>query len=154
MSTVLHIFTASDRGAPMVSSQSVMLRAGKGIEGDRYFMAANRKGPDNELTLIEMENIDAFNAAFGTQLAPEAPRRNIVTTGVRLNDLCGRQFTVGSLLLEGIELCEPCRLFKIRTDPRTLKFFEGKGGLRARVLSSGVLVVGAHIDTAGEQTQA
>jgi uncharacterized cupin superfamily protein len=141
--TVLHIFTAPERGVPMVSSQSVMVREGKGIEGDRYFKASNRKGPDNELTLIEIEHIEAFNSTFGTHLSPDAPRRNIVTSGIRLNDLCGRQFQAGPLLLEGLELCEPCRLFKIRTDPRTLKFFEGKGGLRARVLSGGVLEVGA-----------
>jgi MOSC domain-containing protein YiiM len=133
----------------MVSSQSVMVHAGKGIEGDRYFKPSNRKGPDNELTLIEMENIDAFNSAFGTQLSPDAPRRNIVTSGVRLNDLCGHQFKVGPILLEGIELCEPCRLFKVRTDPRTLTVFEGKGGLRTRVISGGVLEVGATINTVG-----
>ena len=133
----------------MVSSPSVMVRPGKGIEGDRYFKPSNRKGPGNELTLIEIENIDAFNSAFGTHLTPDAPRRNIVTAGVRLNDLCGRQFTAGPLLLEGLELCEPCRLFKIRTDPRTLEFFEGRGGLRARVLSGGVLEVGASIGMVG-----
>ncbi len=126
----------------MVSSPSVMLRAGEGIVGDRYAKASNRKGPDNELTLIEAENIEAFNATFGTHLSMDAPRRNLVTRGVRLNDLCGKRFTAGGLLLEGIELCEPCRLFKIRTDPRTLEFFAGKGGLRARVLSTGVLKVG------------
>jgi MOSC domain-containing protein YiiM len=133
----------------MVSSESVMVRADKGIEGDRYFKAPNRKGPDYQLTLIELENIDAFNATFGTQLSPDAPRRNIVTSGVRLNDLSGRQFNVGPLLLEGLELCEPCRLFKVRTDPRTLKFFEGKGGLRTRVLTGGVLKVGDLINTVG-----
>ena len=132
----------------MVSSPNVMVQEGKGIVGDRYFKASNRKGPDYQLSLIEREAIDAFNAQFGTRLLPEAPRRNIVTTGVRLNDLCGRQFRVGPILLEGLELCEPCRLFKIRTDPRTLKFFEGRGGLRTRILSSGVLEVGALIDTA------
>jgi MOSC domain-containing protein YiiM len=147
--TVLHIFTAPERGAPMVSSQSVMVRADKGIEGDRYFKASNRKGPDYQLTLIELENIDAFNTTFGTQLTPDAPRRNIVTSGIRLNDLCGRQVNVGTLLLEGIELCEPCRLFRVRTDPRTLEFFEGKGGLRTRVLTGGVLNVGALINTVG-----
>jgi len=133
----------------MVSSQSVMVREGQGIVGDRYFKATNRKGPDYQLSLIELENIDAFNAEFGAQLTPDAPRRNIVTSGVRLNDLCGRQFQVGPLLLEGLELCEPCRLFKVRTDPRTLKFFEGKGGLRTRVLTGGVLEVGALIKTVG-----
>ena len=133
----------------MVSSQSVMVREGRGIVGDRYFKATNRKGPDYQLSLIELENIDAFNAEFGAQLTPDAPRRNIVTSGVRLNDLCGRQFQVGPLLLEGLELCEPCRLFKVRTDPRTLKFFEGKGGLRTRVLTGGVLEVGALIKNVG-----
>jgi len=126
-----------------------MVREGQGIVGDRYFKATNRKGPDYQLSLIELENIDAFNAEFGAQLTPDAPRRNIVTSGVRLNDLCGRQFQVGPLLLEGLELCEPCRLFKVRTDPRTLKFFEGKGGLRTRVLTGGVLEVGALIKTVG-----
>ena len=133
----------------MVSSQSVMVQEGKGIVGDRYFKASNRKGPDYQLSLIELENIDAFNAEFGTRLLPDAPRRNIVTTGVRLNDLVGHQFRVGPVLLEGLELCEPCRLFKVRTDPRTLKFFEGKGGLRTRVLKGGVLKVGALINTVG-----
>jgi MOSC domain-containing protein YiiM len=130
----------------MVSSQSVLVKEGKGIVGDRYFKASNRRGPDYQLSLIELENIDAFNAEFGTRLLADAPRRNIVTSGVRLNDLCGRQFRVGPILLEGLELCEPCKLFKIRTDPRTLKFFMGKGGLRTRVLSGGVLAVGALIN--------
>lgn len=134
----------------MVSSQSVMVQEGQGIVGDRYFKSSNRKGPDYQVSLIELENIDAFNAEFGTHLTPDAPRRNIVTSGVRLNDLCGRQFQVGPLLLEGLELCEPCRLFKIRTDPRTLKFFEGKGGLRTRVITGGVLEVGALINTLGK----
>ena len=133
----------------MVSSQSVMVQEGKGIVGDRYFKASNRRGPDYQLSLIELENIDAFNAEFGTRLSPDAPRRNIVTSGIRLNDLCGRQFQVGPILLEGLELCEPCRLLEVRTDPRTLKFFVGKGGLRTRVLSSGVLEVGALINTVG-----
>ncbi len=58
-------------------------------------------------------------------------------------------FRVGAVVLEGIELCEPCRLFKSRTDPRTLDFFVRKGGLRTRVISGGVLEIGATIDTVG-----
>jgi MOSC domain-containing protein YiiM len=143
---VLQIFTAPERGAPMVSSRQVMVHREKGIEGDRYFKISNRKGPDYQLTLIEIENIDAFNAKYGARLPPEALRRNVVTTGVRLNDLCGKQFKAGALLLEGLELCEPCRLVKIRTDPRALEFFAAKGGLRARVLTGGVLEVGASIE--------
>lgn len=129
----------------MVSHQQVMVRKGLGIEGDRYFDVAASRGADRDLTLIEIENINAFNSTYGTQLGPDAPRRNIVTSGIRLNDLCGRQFRIGSVLVEAWELCEPCRLFKIRTDPRTMEFFAGKGGLRARVLTDGVLEVGASI---------
>ncbi len=132
----------------MVSHDRVLVHQDAGIEGDRYFTASNRRGPDYQLTLIEIENITAFNTEYGTSLSPEAPRRNLVTSGVRLNDLCGRQFKVGSVMLEGLELCEPCRLFKIRTDPRTLEFFMGKGGLRTRVVTGGVLQVGDSVDSA------
>ena len=149
MPTVLHIFTAPERGAPMTANQRVTVVAGQGIEGDRYFDASNRPSPDYELTLIEIECITEFNETYGTSLSADAPRRNVVTSGVRLNDLCGRRFRAGPVVLEGIELCEPCRLFKIRTDPRTLDFFVGKGGLRTRVISGGVLEIGATIDTVG-----
>ncbi len=152
--TVLHIFTAPEHGAPMISSQSVQVHQDRGIEGDRYFNASNRQSPDYQLTLIETEIIDAFNARYATRLSPDAPRRNIVTSGVRLNDLCGRQFKIGSVVLEGIELCEPCRLFQIRTDRRTLEFSIGRGGLRTRVLSGGVLEVGASVDAIVQQSHA
>ena len=147
MATVLHIFTAPECGAPMVANQQVVVHADAGIEGDRYFQPANRQGPDNQLTLIEIENIDAFNSTHGLQLGPDAPRRNVVTAGIRLNDLCGQKFHLGPLLLEGLELCEPCRLFKVRTYPQALEFFMGKGGLRTRVLTGGVLKVGDPIGT-------
>lgn len=143
--TVLHIYTSPERGVPMLSHDRVMVRHDAGIVGDRYFKASNRRGPDYQLSLIEIENIVAFNTLHGTMLSPDALRRNVVTSGVRLNDLCGRRFRVGPLLLEGLELCEPCRLVKIRTDPRALEFFIGKGGLRTRVLNDGVLEVGASV---------
>lgn len=85
------------------------------IEGDRNFNVAKARGSDRDIT-----------AAYGTALAPDAPRRNVVTSGIRRN--------------------EPCRLSQIRTDPRTLEFFAGKGGLRARILTDGVLEVGAGIE--------
>jgi len=113
-----------------------------GLEGDRYSDAAIRKGPDYQLTLIELENILAFTSATGLKLNPDAPRRNIVTTEVRLNALVGRVFRVGEAMAEGIELCEPCSLFKRRTHAEALRFFVGKGGLRARILTGGQISVG------------
>jgi len=113
-----------------------------GLEGDRYSDAANRKGPDYQLTLIELENIVAFTTATGLALTPDAPRRNIVTRQVRLNALVGCVFRVGEVIAEGIELCEPCSLFKRRTHAEALRFFVGKGGLRAKILTDGQISVG------------
>ena len=118
-----------------------------GLEGDRYSDASIRKEPDYHLTLIELENIEAFTSATGLALSPDAPRRNIVTTQVRLNTLVGCVFRVGEAVAEGIELCEPCGLFKRRTHAEILRFFAGKGGLRARILSGGQISVGDPILT-------
>ncbi len=146
MSSVTHLFVAPQRGAPMISLQSVEAIAKTGLVGDRYAEARHRRGPKYQLTLIELEHIQAFRDATGLPLAPDGPRRNIVTTGVRLNGLCGQRFRVGSVLVEGLELCEPCSLMKKRTYPDALRFFIGKGGLRARVLVGGVIALGDRIE--------
>jgi MOSC domain-containing protein YiiM len=133
----------------MRSLTAVEAVSGRGLRGDRYIDSKNRRAPDNEVTLIELENIEAFTRATGLPLAPEMPRRNIVTSGIRLNDLCGKRFVVGAAVLQGLELCEPCRLFARRTHREVLKFLEGKGGLRARILSGGEIRVG---DAVGADT--
>jgi MOSC domain-containing protein YiiM len=115
---------------------------GIGLAGDRYAEAKNRRSPDYEVTLIESENIEGFVRATGRSLTPEMPRRNIVTAGVRLNELLDRRFSIGRAVFEGLELCEPCSLFAKRTYGEVLAFFRGKGGLRARIVSGGILSVG------------
>jgi len=145
-SNVVHIFVAAKRGAPMSAEPSVKALADAGLTGDRYTEAKNRRSPDYQVTLIELENIEAFTQATGLPLTPGMPRRNIITRGVRLNDLCGKRFRVGPALFEGLALCEPCSLFANRTHPEVLKFFVGKGGLRARIVSGGVIHVGDSID--------
>ena len=140
MSTVERIFVAPLKNAPTKDVALVEAIAGEGLEGDR-----NRKpnrSPGAQLTLIEAEHIEAFAKATGYAMRPEQPRRNVVTRGVRLNDLVGKRFKVGEALCEGIELCEPCRKFRDLTHPETIRFFAGKGGLRARIVEGGVIRVG------------
>ena len=134
----------------MSSLTSVEALAGIGLAGDRYAEAKNRRSPDYEVTLIESENIEAFNRATGRELAPEMPRRNIITAGVRLNDLLGKRFSVGRAVFEGLELCEPCSLFAKRTYGEVVAFFRGKGGLRARIVAGGRLSVGDSVDRVPE----
>jgi MOSC domain-containing protein YiiM len=146
MSTVVHIFVASKRGAPMSAAQSVEALTDGGLTGDRYSEAKNRRSLDYQVTFIELENIQAFTQATGLPLTPDMPRRNIITRGIRLNGLCGKRFKVGRARFEGLELCEPCSLFARRTHREVLAFFVGKGGLRARIVSGGEICVGDAIE--------
>jgi MOSC domain-containing protein YiiM len=146
MSTVVHIFVASKRGAPMSPEHSVEALTEGGLTGDRYSEAKNRRSPDYQVTFIELENIEAFTQATGLPLSPDMPRRNIITRGIRLNGLCGKRFKVGRARFEGLELCEPCSLFAKRTHREVLQFFVGKGGLRARIVSGGEICVGDAIE--------
>jgi MOSC domain-containing protein YiiM len=142
MSSVAHIFVAPAKRAPMQSVTSVEALSDVGLRGDRYVISKNRRAPDNQVTLIELENIEAFTRETGFALSPGMPRRNIVTRGTRLNDLCGKRFAVGGAVFEGLELCEPCGLFARLTHREVLRFFVGRGGLRARVVSGGEIHVG------------
>ena len=145
MGHVQHIFVAPTRGVPMTELQEVEALTSCGLRGDRYADAANRRSPDYQLTLIELEFIQEFSAASGLQLAPQDPRRNLVTVGIRLNELCGKQFQVGDVDLEGLELCEPCSTFADRTYPEIVRFFVHKGGLRCRIVRGGTIRVGDRV---------
>lgn len=140
--TVAHIFVAAARGEPMTSLEEAEAIAGRGLSGDRYADPGNRSSPGGQVTLIELEHIEAFSRELGLPLAPDGPRRNLVTRGVRLNGLVGERFRVGEVQLEGMKLCEPCRLFAERTHSEVLKFFVHKGGLRARIVEGGTIRLG------------
>jgi MOSC domain-containing protein YiiM len=115
MGKVIHIYTAPTRGAVMIAQTVVTALANQGLVGDRYEMPKNRCGVDYQLTLIELENIEVYVKEVDGAFTPDMPRRNIVTRGIALNDLCGKSFRVGGAACKGIELCEPCGLFASRT---------------------------------------
>jgi len=142
VASIEHIFVAPGKSEPVQSVQSVEALSEQGLRGDRYAQANNRVAPDYQVTLIEIENIEAFTHATGLPLTPGMPRRNIVTRGVRLNELCGKRFRVGAATFEGLELCEPCAIFAKVTHREALKFFVRKGGLRARIIEGGEVRVG------------
>jgi MOSC domain-containing protein YiiM len=142
MGTIQHIFIAPRRGEPVVSLSSVEAIADCGLRGDRYTDPTLRRSPDYQVTLIESENIRAFTEAFKLPLELHEPRRNLVTVGINLNDLCGKMFTLGEAQLEGLDLCEPCATFASYTRPEVVRFFVQKGGLRARIIRGGIIRVG------------
>ncbi len=145
---ILGIYVAPTKGAGVMGHQKVSLRAGKGIEGDRYFSQtgknrSNYQGqPDWEITLIESEVIEAFNRDKGHSFHQSDFRRNLVTEGIRLNDLVGKTFTINNVSFYGVQLCEPCASLQRRLAVSILPELVGKGGLRAQIRGNGVIAVG------------
>ena len=107
----------------------------QGVVGDRHFKEFN--DPYNQLSLIESENIDYYNNKYKLNIPYIDFRRNIVTKGIELNDLIGKKIQIGDVLIEGIDLCRPCRhLSEKLNQDNIIKEFLRRGGLRCRILSS------------------
>jgi hypothetical protein len=146
------VVVAADAEAAMVQVEAATARAGRGLEGDRYFdqrgTFSNTHARGHDLTLIEAEALDTLELPAG-RLAPEEARRNIVTRGIDLNALVGRRFAIGDVECFGQRLCEPCahleRLTAAAGKPGTLRALIHKGGLRADVISDGEIHVGDEI---------
>jgi MOSC domain-containing protein YiiM len=141
------IFVAPARHAEQLAVEAVQLKTGKGIVGDRFFGHC-KKAPGQNLTLIEAEAIAEFNKSNGLAIEINATRRNFLTQGISLNELVGKNFHVGEVLCRGIELCEPCRVLARQLPQNSLsqaqiiKAFTNRGGLRAEVLSDGIVRLG------------
>ena len=143
--TVISINIAPEAEAPMQSISEVRAVPGQGLEGDRYF---DHKGtfskpqPDRELTLIEAEAIEALRSEFQVDFGLSASRRNIVTRGVPLNHLVDKEFWIGNVKARGLRLCEPCSHLQRLSHPKVLPGLVHRGGLRAQILTEGMIRVG------------
>lgn len=150
------IHVAPSAGEPMQAVEEVRAVPGRGLEGDRYFTgdgyySSQPSVGGREVTLIEREAIEHLDggviASGGTKLdmklAGGETRRNIVTSGVPLNHLLGREFWVGEVLLRGTRLCEPCKyLEELTSRPGMRMALMHRGGLRANILNEGVIRAG------------
>ncbi|MDG1164619.1 MAG: MOSC domain-containing protein [Porticoccaceae bacterium] len=147
------IYIAAKAGDGISGHEKVLIRAGKGIVGDRYYSEtgknrSNYKGqPDWEITLIESEVVENFNSATGNTFHESDFRRNVVTEGIRLNDLVGKTFRVNGLECYGVQLCEPCASLQKRLAYKILPDLVGKGGLRAQIRGAGIIAVGDSIES-------
>jgi hypothetical protein len=151
---VVSIHVAAEASAPMQSITEVRAFPGRGLEGDRYFAGTGFYSQKSsyggrEVTLIEIEAVEALfggvlNAAgerLGMKIAGADSRRNIVTSNVPLNHLVDREFWVGAVLMRGTRLCEPCKHLDDLTLHGVMSGLIHRGGLRALILSEGVIRV-------------
>ena len=148
MSKVFKIGKTTLNNQKITEVESVEVVADKGIVGDRHFREYN--DPYSQLSLIEAENINYYNIRYSLDIPYVDFRRNIVTEGIQLNNLIGKRFLVGSVELEGIDLCRPCRhLSELLNQDNIIKEFLRKGGLRCQILSSSKINVGDVIKILG-----
>lgn len=142
---VLAIFINPKPHGALVTVKQVQAVEARGLEGDhhfRHYESTAEEKPDAEVTLIEMEALEALQRDYKVELKPEESRRNLLTRGAALNHLVGKTFAVGEAVLRGIRLCEPCAHLESLTRPGVLKGMIHRCGLRAQVVQSGAIRMG------------
>lgn len=123
---------------PIHEVDSVECVAGRGIRGDRYFdREQNHKG---QIAFFALESHDAISRALRVpERPPSVYRRNVITRGVDLNSLVGQEFELQGIRFMGVEECRPCHWMDEALAPGAEDMLKGRGGLRARILTDGVL---------------
>lgn len=151
---VLRIFVADNAGEPMREVPEAEAVQGQGLAGDRYqrnegTWSSVRVGQTKRhISLVEVEALEAVNGELEQPFLPEDTRRNILTRGISLNTLVGKEFLLGGVRVRGVELCDPCaRPSKLSGKPGFKEAFTGRGGLRVEVLTNGLIRPGDVIQT-------
>ncbi|MDO8545684.1 MAG: molybdenum cofactor biosysynthesis protein [Opitutaceae bacterium] len=126
---------------PTIALPAVNCRAGRGLEGDRF----NGYRPDynGQVTFFAWDTYEGVKCAFDVPaLRPDAFRRNVIVEGAHLNSLIGSRFTLGGIEFEGICESKPCYWMNTAVAPGAEDWLNGRGGLRAKILTDGVLRCG------------
>jgi MOSC domain-containing protein YiiM len=126
---------------PLVEVPQIECVAGRGIRGDRFY--DYRDSYKGQITFFSFEVFEKLVLHFGlTDKSPGAARRNVIVSGVELNDLIGEEFSIQGVQLRGTAHCKPCYWMDQAIVPGAEEFLQGNGGLRAQILSDGVIALG------------
>ena len=140
MGKVLEIGISENKSNGIVNVNDVEAIKGKGLIGEKHFKDDNKKR--SQITLIEIENINHYNKITGTKIPAINFLRNIVTEGIRLNVLVGKEFFIGKVKVKAHDLCRPCKnLQEFLQQKNTVKELLYTGGLRCEILSSGKIFI-------------
>ena len=140
MGKVHKIGISKNKGNLITDVNEVNVVRGMGIENDRFFKKDNNKR--SQITLIELENIIYYNKLYNENIPAINFRRNIITEGIKLNELLNTEFFVGEVKLKAHDLCRPCKYLQESLNQKSLvKEFLLKGGLRCEILTSGKISI-------------
>ncbi len=143
---VISLFTAPNGADKMISADHLSCVAGKGIEGDRYALGtgtySKKPEPGRQLTIIEIEELEALKDSADISCLPEQCRRNVISEGIRLNDLVGKIISIGTVELRVHRLCQPCGYLEGKLNKPGLKnALWNKGGVRCEILNNGKIML-------------
>ena len=125
---------------PVLAVSGIECVAGEGIKGDRYF--GFKKEYKGQITFFEEEVYKDLCSRLNVHhRGPGAFRRNVITRGTRLNDLIGTGFEIQGVRFFGKEECKPCSWMDHAFAPGAEEALKGRGGLRALILSSGMIQI-------------
>lgn len=124
---------------PIIEVDELECVAGRGLRGDRYF----DHQPDfkGQITFFAGEVHERMRRELGlTDASPASFRRNVITGGTDLNAWIGQEFEIQGVRFRGAEECRPCYwMNEAFRDARAEAWLQGNGGLRARILTDGIL---------------
>ena len=144
MAKVIEIAVSKNFKGQMKNVNNVETVAGKGLVGDRHFKEDNEARC--QITLIEIENINYFNRISKTSIPSIEFRRNIITKGIKLNELVGNEFFIGDVRVKAHDLCRPCRYLQESLKQKNLvEELLHRAGLRCEILTNGRIFVGNEI---------
>ena len=140
MSKVIEIGLSKKEDGKIINVNQVVAIKGEGLVGEKHFRKNNEKR--SQITLIEIENINHYNKITGTMIPSINFLRNIVTEGIQLNVLVGKEFFIGEVKVKAHDLCRPCKNLQVFLQQKnTVKELLYTGGLRCEILSSGKICV-------------
>ena len=144
MGKVLEIGIYNNKGDEIVNVNNVEAIKGKGLVNERHFKENNEKRC--QITLIEIENINHYNRITGTTIPAINFLRNIITEGIQLNELVGKEFFIGAVKVKAHDLCRPCKYLQESLHQKNIiKELLLTGGLRCEILSSGRIYINDQI---------
>ena len=144
MSKIIKIGITESNNKKINEVTVIDLVVGKGVIGDRHFKDYN--DPYNHVSIIESESIDEYNKKYNLSIPYLDFRRNIVTRGIRLNDLTDKKILIGDVQLNVIDLCRPCHHLSEKLDKdNIIKEFLRKGGIRCEILNDGKISINDQI---------
>ena len=146
MGKVLKIGISENKSNKIVNVNLVEAIKGKGLVGEKHFKEGNKKR--SQITLIEIENINHYNKITGTTIPAINFLRNIVTEGIQLNVLVGKEFFIGAVKVKAHDLCRPCKYLQESLKQKNLvNELLYKAGLRCEILTNGKIFAGDKIST-------